>query len=261
MQIARKFFIPSFHKETLCVPITQHTLDVKAFESISLLHLSDLHIDNKTTIQEIQKLIRSINASSADFIVITGDLIDCSVQKIANKLLLFQKINKDVYFVSGNHDFVYGYGELCKFLRRIGWIILDNGYKIVSYNGCQFLLWGLSDRFSGFFGYKREPKRLMSKIAAIKLPKIFLAHQPKDYTYGLATESDLFLCGHTHAGQIYPFGYVVRLFQPFIKGVYRVDDMIIYVNSGLGTWGVPYRFGSKAEIVQLFFRKDCAQED
>ncbi|MBP1709758.1 MAG: Metallophosphoesterase, partial [Deltaproteobacteria bacterium] len=58
----------------------------------------------------------------------------------------------------------------------------------------------------------------------------------------------LMFCGHTHAGQIWPFGYLVRLFYPLLEERYEVDGMTAIVCRGTGTgvracaFGVPARF-------------------
>jgi len=220
-------------------------------KGLKILHISDLHINIKTPYNEIIYLINTINSIHCHFVVLSGDLIDTKVSQIKNKLLLLKNIKKKVYFTSGNHDLVYGYNQLQQILQECNVISLDNRYEILTYENNKFILWGLSDRFSKFFKIDRDEKRLVETIKTFNIPKIFIAHQPKDYTYGLKTKSILFLTGHTHGGQIFPFHLIVRLFQPFLKGLHYKNDMAIYVNSGIGAWGVKYRFLSNAEIAYL----------
>jgi hypothetical protein len=60
------------------------------------------------------------------------------------------------------------------------------------------------------------------------------------------------LSGHTHGGQIWPFGALVRLNQPYIAGLHRHDDTTqIYVSRGTGYWGPPMRLFCPAEITKL----------
>jgi predicted MPP superfamily phosphohydrolase len=80
---------------------------------------------------------------------------------------------------------------------------------------------------------------------------IFLAHQPKDYKFALKANAKLFLCGHTHGGQIYPFHYFVRLFQPFLAGIFYIKNTCLYVNKGLGYWGINFRYKANSEITLL----------
>lgn len=217
-------------------------------QGLKLLHISDLHIDKNTPLDEIEYLIKLINQSSCSYVLFGGDIIDCKTELIEDKLILFKNIEKPAYYVSGNHDLIYGYKDLQNIFQKCNIIFLDNSYVQLKHQDQDFILWGLSDRFSKFFRIKRDENKLIEELNSIKLPKIFLSHQPKDYKFGLQSKSLLALFGHTHGGQIYPFHYLVKLVQPFLKGVYYKDNMAIYVNSGIGSWGLKYRFLSKAEI-------------
>lgn len=129
--------------------------------------------------------------------------------------------------------------------------LMDNRFKIIKYKGQNIVLAGLSDRFSKFFKIKRYEEEFTQLLKNMKLPKLFIAHQPKDYKYAYQSQSDIFLCGHTHGGQIYPFNYLVRLVQPFVSGLHYYESLAIYVNNGLGTWGIKYRFLLYSEITLL----------
>jgi predicted MPP superfamily phosphohydrolase len=81
---------------------------------------------------------------------------------------------------------------------------------------------------------------------------ILLAHQPKFIEELGNYTPELILSGHTHGGQIWPFEYLVRLQQPYIKGLHKLPNgSYIYVNSGIGFWGPPMRLGSQAEITYI----------
>jgi predicted MPP superfamily phosphohydrolase len=85
------------------------------------------------------------------------------------------------------------------------------------------------------------------------LPQIAIAHSPDTFALSLNTPS-LMLCGHTHGGQIWPFGYLVRLRYPFLAGRYEVDDMSLIVCRGTGTWGPRMRLWYPGEILQIILR-------
>jgi predicted MPP superfamily phosphohydrolase len=65
---------------------------------------------------------------------------------------------------------------------------------------------------------------------------------------------DLQLSGHTHAGQIWPFVWLVRLAVRFVRGVYREGASRLYVSPGTAFWGPPMRVGTRAEITLLTLR-------
>ncbi len=63
---------------------------------------------------------------------------------------------------------------------------------------------------------------------------------------------DLQLSGHSHAGQIVPFGLLTKLiYKDYDYGLRREGDFSIYTTSGLGTWGPPMRTGNSPEIVVI----------
>ena len=213
--------------------------------NLKIIHLSDLHINIKTTVLYLKELVNICNSIKADFIVITGDIIDCKVKYISSKLDILNNFTKKVFYISGNHDLFYGLQDLKDILYKL--TFLDNSYEIISFNDNNICIVGLSDRFSKFFNHKRDTNKI-KHLLNNQVSTILLAHQPKDYKIATQTNTKLFLCGHTHGGQIFPFHYFVKLFQPFLNGLFYKFDTAIYVNKGLGTWGINYRYKADAEI-------------
>jgi predicted MPP superfamily phosphohydrolase len=83
---------------------------------------------------------------------------------------------------------------------------------------------------------------------------VLLAHQPIAIHQAALLGVDLQLSGHTHGGQIWPWGALVRLQQPFVRGLHRVGGTQIYVSCGTGYWGPPMRLGAPAEITEVILR-------
>lgn len=228
----------------------------QGLNNLKILHLSDLHLHQKSSLKSVEALVQLCNASVADMIVITGDIIDCQPKRITSQLHALNQLSKKTFYISGNHDLVYGIDALKKELTHL--IFLDNDYEIIHFNHTPILIAGISDRFSRFFGKKREEKKILSILKEYE-NSILLAHQPKDYTLAVQSHTKLFLCGHTHGGQIYPFHYIVRLFQPFLAGLFYRKNCAIYVNKGLGFWGIPHRFKADAEISLLTLKTKGVQ--
>lgn len=219
----------------------------KKLDDLKILHLSDLHINKKTSIEKILELINFCNNLEFDFCIITGDIIDTKVKFIKKQLEILNLLKKEVFYISGNHDLFYGLEDLKKELTNF--IFMDNETLKINYKNEIIHLAGLPDRFSKFFKIKREEKIIEDFLQ--NSPSIFISHQPKDYKIALNSNSNLFLCGHTHGGQIYPFHYLVKLVQPFLAGLFYKNKTAIYVNKGLGTWGVDFRFKADAEVTIL----------
>ena len=72
------------------------------------------------------------------------------------------------------------------------------------------------------------------------------------YFYHQNEKVDLILSGHTHGGQIFPFGLLVLLDQPYLSGLYQHNAQTqVFVSNGTGYWGPPVRVGAPSEIVKI----------
>ena len=66
---------------------------------------------------------------------------------------------------------------------------------------------------------------------------------------------NLELCGHTHKGQIFPFGLLTKLiFRGFDYGLHTDGIYTLYTTSGTGSWGPPMRTEGRSEIVLITLR-------
>jgi len=83
---------------------------------------------------------------------------------------------------------------------------------------------------------------------------VLLAHQPVMIAQAARAGVDLQISGHTHGGQILPFGYLVALDQPVLAGLSRVGRTWLYVTRGVGFWGPPVRVGAPPEITLITLR-------
>ena len=86
---------------------------------------------------------------------------------------------------------------------------------------------------------------------------ILIDHQPVDYEEARTNGVDLILSGHTHAGQIFPAGNIIKLFHmaDLWYGYKEFDSMSSVVTSGLAGWGYPIRTQKNSEYVIIEIRK------
>ena len=81
---------------------------------------------------------------------------------------------------------------------------------------------------------------------------VLFAHQPRQIHDTDGWDVGLQISGHTHGGQIWPFGALTALAQPYLRGLHRhTDRTSIYVTSGTGFWGPPMRVLAPSEITQI----------
>lgn len=219
----------------------------ESFGSLKIIQLSDLHLTKDVDIGYIEELVKKINMLDPDIVVFTGDIIQVSAIRIKEQLHVFSSLNAKSYYVTGNHDIVYGPKPLKKIMSDIGIECLDNKIVKLKIKGSVLQLVGLSDRYGFVRGIKRAVRELFSNLDE-NLPTILLAHQPKDIRHVKENRIDIQLSGHTHGGQVYPFNIIVKYFQPHFCGLYTHNKTLLYVSRGLGYWGLNVRYRVPSEI-------------
>jgi len=215
--------------------------------SLKIIQLSDLHIKANLKLSYLSSLVKQINDLNPDIVVFTGDILQTKANKLKEHIKIFSKIEAKSYYVTGNHDIVYGAKALHTLMSEAGVECLDNKISIISVNGISIQFIGFSDRYSFVLGNRRPIKKLLAQLDS-NLLTVLLAHQPKDVEYIKDYRVDIQLSGHTHGGQIYPFDKLVKIFQPYYSGEYIHNKTLLYVSNGLGYWGLEMRYKIPSEI-------------
>jgi predicted MPP superfamily phosphohydrolase len=83
---------------------------------------------------------------------------------------------------------------------------------------------------------------------------VLLSHTPWEADRAAHAGVELMLSGHTHGGQIWPFGYLVQTVYPLLAGRYDIDGMPVIVGRGTGTWGPRMRLWRRGEILKVTLR-------
>ncbi|HPF49966.1 MAG TPA: metallophosphoesterase [Draconibacterium sp.] len=222
---------------------------------LKVAHLSDIHIGHFWGAKTLQRIVDKTNAQNPDVVFITGDLFDGRIRLNAASLEPLKKLNAPVYFVEGNHDGYSGAEEVKKNLREIGVTVLEN--EVTHFNQIQII--GLdhmraTDNSPGMHGTGHKPS-IQSVLDSLNIfpnqPTVLLHHSPDGIEYANAHGVDLYLAGHTHNGQLFPFNFVVGMIYKYNKGLHDYKGTRIYTSQGVGTFGPPMRVGTKSEIVVL----------
>ena len=150
-----------------------------------------------------------------------------------------------VFAIPGNHEEFYRHAEYLAPLVQAGVRCLDN--EKLEVDGLQVL--GVNYRDAS------DPERYRMVLRGLGLDpgraSVLLLHAPVQLPVSEAAGISLHLAGHTHGGQFFPFNLLVRLFQPFVSGLHRLEDMWLYVSRGTGYWGPPLRLGAPSEITLI----------
>jgi len=221
-----------------------------ALEGYRIVQISDVHVGPILGRDFVEAVVERVNGLQPDLIAITGDLVDGTVAQLEEQTAPLKALRaKDgAFFTTGNHEYYTGdVDEWLSWLSAAGIRPLRNE-RVLIRGG--FELAGTDDRTARGPGHGEDiPKALQGRDPG--KPLVLMAHQPKSFFQAAELGVDLQLSGHTHGGQIYPFTYLVALFQPYVAGLYQRGDSQIYVSRGTGTWGPPMRLGAPAEITEI----------
>jgi predicted MPP superfamily phosphohydrolase len=222
------------------------------FETFTLVQLSDLHIGRTLRREFIEDLVRRSNELAPDLVVITGDLIDLPIEDIRDDLAPLADLRAPVYFITGNHEYFHGVEAAIEYLRSQGIKPLLNECVVIGEGERRFNLVGINDLMGERLGVLAPDFVQPFACSDSALPTIVLSHQPKSILRMEAARFDLMLSGHTHGGQIFPFGMFVMMDQPYLAGLYQHDaHKQIFVSRGTGYWGPPLRVMAPSEITHL----------
>ncbi len=214
--------------------------------SVRIVQISDVHLGLMAGEKQLKQLIERIKSLKPDMLVCTGDLVDGNPHKLLPLSGLFQSIAPKYgkYAVTGNHEYYNGLEESLTFLKMSGFTVLRGDVRRIEPG---ITIVGVDDPT---VVYPQSETALLSSVKQRNFT-ILLKHRPS-----VAQESlglfDLQLSGHTHGGQIFPFGFLVAIQYPFMKGYHELDNKSkIYTNRGAGTWGPQMRILSPPEITLI----------
>lgn len=227
----------------------------KSLSGYVIVQITDVHVGPTIGKGFIDELVGTINALQPDAVVITGDLVDGSVKELGEYVapLAALRARDGVFFVTGNHEYYSGVDEWLPFLATLGIRVLRNerlALRDAPDGGID--LAGVDDHSARNYG-RGHGTDLEKALAGRDVSRalVLLAHQPKTILKAVAHAIDLQLSGHTHGGQIWPWGYAVRIDQPHVAGLHDHEGAKIYVSRGTGYWGPPVRVGAPAEVTRI----------
>jgi uncharacterized protein len=229
-----------------------------ALDGLSLVQLSDVHLGPTVGRRFMERVVDHTNRLQPDVVVITGDLVDAPVEHLAAEVSSLARLvsKHGTFCVTGNHEYHAGPAHWCRHLESLGIRVLRNERVALNHLGHVLQLAGTDDsdpagRAEGF----AEDLELALRGRDVNAPLVLLAHQPKTVHAASKLGVDLQLSGHTHGGQLWPFGWLLKANQPLVSGLRWFGTTAVYVSNGTGHSGPPMRLGSPAEITQVILRR------
>lgn len=225
-----------------------------ALEGFRIVQITDIHVGPTIKQHYLQAIVDRVNALQPDAVAITGDLVDGSVDELADHVAPLARLRArhGVFFVTGNHEYYSGVHGWVRELQRLGIRVLHNEHVVLQHAGAALVLAGVPD----FTGHHFDPAHRSDPAAALQgapadAPRVLLAHQPRTAPAAAEAGFDVQLSGHTHGGQFLPWTFFVPLQQPYTAGLHQLGRLWIYVSRGTGYWGPPKRLGAPSEIAEL----------
>lgn len=242
-------------KQALKLRVTENSITSSylAQGNLKILHLSDLHLDEFD--RPIEDLISKINeAGDYHFCVITGDFFTGwpshdKVKIDLKKLLSSLEPKISTLAVLGNHDSRH----LVEFLENEKVIVLTNQIKTYMNHPSLPMDLEIIGTDDPHYFFQKDAQRIFSE-GRKEIFRLALVHSPELFEIAADSDCDLYLCGHTHAGQVALPGKIKPLKRvykgkQFAEGPWRHGTMNGFTSSGIGTSTLPVRFFTTAEII------------
>ena len=239
----------TFHPKITSIDVAIDSLP-KEWIGKKIVQISDIHLGHVYRGEYMLSVVEKINALNPEIVVITGDLFDGTDGNLDSFLAPINKINAPVFFITGNHETYLGLDEVYAAIAKTKIIPLRDSLQTV--NGLQFI--GIDYPLRG---KNRDIAKIIPAMPGWDqfAPSILLIHEPLQIESAKKVGISLQLSGHTHKGQLFPFGFITSLiFKGYDYGFKREGSFAIYTSSGLGGWGPPMRTENGSEIVEIKLR-------
>jgi uncharacterized protein len=234
--------------------VTRTSVRIRGVRPFRLLHLSDLHISDGITAEELASAIRMGLAEKPDIVCMTGDYVSSTTGFDADglhRVLRMAASAVPVFAVVGNHDGGkwmgrWGGEATSRMLRGIltaaGAHVLHNRHA--EWNGVQFI--GTGDLYAEEFDGEAA-----FRDAKPNGPSIVLCHNPDGKDKIEDRKWDLMLSGHTHGGQVrlrgLPAPWAPVHDKRYLAGLYGWQGRQLFITRGVGS-PKHVRLGSRPEV-------------
>jgi predicted MPP superfamily phosphohydrolase len=225
----------------------------KNLDGTVVLAMSDLHIGSQLGIGWLHARVDQVASERPDMVVLLGDILeghDEAEDELVAELSRFSA-PLGVWAVTGNHE-SYGRSQRRTALLEAGGIRLLRNAWVQPASG--LVLAGVDDLTAAHRRNAGDDPIAQALSGRPAAPTILLSHTPWRAEQAAAYGVGLMLSGHTHGGQIWPLGYLIRLQHPLFSGRYQIGRMAILVSRGAGTWGPRMRLWRPGQILRITLR-------
>lgn len=239
----------------------------RSFDGYTIAHLSDFHYEHRFSAVPIRKSIQMVNGLRPDLIVLTGDFVTVPIFERARFLrqsaetaipcaALLGQLQAPKFAIMGNHDAAANPPLIIRALQDRGITVLRNASVPLERGNGRIWLAGIDDLLRG-------TPRMDQTLQGIPPGEttILLAHEPDFADDAAHYAIDLQLSGHSHGGQIWipviGAPWLPPMSRRYPRGLYRVKDLTLYTNMGIGTIHAPIRLNCPPEVTLITLRSQA----
>jgi predicted MPP superfamily phosphohydrolase len=220
-----------------------------SFHGTRVVVFGDLHAGFHMEEHHVLHVVDKVMEQKPDLLLFTGDLVDDSQQILPSIIPHLKKLQAPLgkYAVLGNHD--YHGGQVVSSLQQSGFHVLQNTHHLIKKGLDTLVIAGIEDMLQG------EADLSQALNGVPEACTILLSHCP-DFADQIETNQvDLQVSGHSHGGQI-RFPFIGALITPpggqkYIDDLYQLEKTKVYVNRGIGTTILPFRFHCQPQLSVL----------
>jgi predicted MPP superfamily phosphohydrolase len=262
-------FVESNHPHVVKLEIPLARLP-ESFDGLTIAQLSDFHYDHFSGVP-ISKAVETVQSLKPDLIALTGDFVTVPIIERPDSLRraaataapcaqILQELQapRGRFAILGNHDGEAGGARIAGILRDHGIPVLRNHAAPLERGTHRLWLAGIDDVLRG----RPDLGAAIEKIPANEAT-ILMAHEPDFADAASLRPIDLQLSGHSHGGQIWIPGigapWLPPLSRKYPRGLYKVGNLTLYTNIGIGTIRAPIRINCPPEITLITLRVGHSQ--
>ena len=233
-------------------------------DGFSIALLSDFHYDPYFSVHPIRSAVEMVNGLRPDLVTLTGDFVSvplfgdhargAALAEPCAQLLRKLEAPHGVWAVLGNHDAYADADRVTDVLTAVGIPVLANRSVPIEKDGARFWLGGTDDVLGGVPDVPATLHGIPSDEAVV-----LMVHEPDYADFVASYPVDLQLSGHTHGGQVrVPFLrplYLPAMAKKYVQGFFKVRELALYTNAGIGTVQLPVRWNCPPEVTLIRLRR------
>jgi predicted MPP superfamily phosphohydrolase len=234
-----------------------------AFDGYTILHLTDPHFDAHPALAD--SILAAVEGQSVDLMAMTGDYVvadsgspEPSAAPLA-RLLAAVTARDGVVATLGNHDTA----AAVPMMQALGVRVLIDESVAIERGDQALVLTGTDDVHR--YWSPDATAAIQAFAPSAGRFGIALVHSPELAPEAAAAGHSLYLCGHTHAGQIaLPGGIPIlthdqrrhgQVPRRLAQGCWHYGAMAGVTSAGAGVSCAPLRYGTRAEVLRITLRR------